>query len=119
MSEIETPKMTISPGYKGGSEGTEYTGAYLISKEELKKAAANDPYLLQILEHIEQDNGFIAALKGEIAEHMRTIRGIRQRMNHARARILSRRKQYDHFLKLLRKRMAFEKIRETRKQLDL
>lgn len=97
----------------------EFTGAYLIPKEEWKLAAESDTYLLQIKDFIAQDVAYIAQVQHEISELMRTVRGLRARVYSGRKRMHARQRQYKHFEKILRRRMAIEKMKKMRKEMGV
>lgn len=97
----------------------EFDGSRLISKEEWEVACSQDEYLCKILEYIQQDKGLIAHLTHEIAELYKPIRVKRGKRQKLLLRIANRRKQYHHFAKMLRKKMAWEKLKEIRKDIGL
>lgn len=95
----------------------QFNGSYLISKEEWKETAKFDPYLLQIVDFIEQDRAYVAQVRHEMTVQMRVIKTLRARIVAARARVDARKRQYKYFEKQLRKRMAMEKIAKLRKEM--
>lgn len=97
----------------------EFNGAFLISKEEIAAAAKEDAYLLKILDYIEQDRAYIMQLKHEVSEAMSPIRKLRTRIQMVRQRIEARKRQHKYFALQLRKRMAWEKIKQIRKEANI
>jgi hypothetical protein len=97
----------------------EFTGSYLVSKEEWLEACKHDPFLLKIEDYIQQDKAFIANCFTELKQLMKPVLLMRNRVKNMRNRIASRKRQYKHFAKLLRKRMAREKMIALRKETNL
>ena len=97
----------------------EFDGSKLVSKEEWEIGQKNDEYLQKILDYREQDRAYIIALYRELEQLMKPVRKVRSRIKTARNRIDARTRQYKHFAKLLRKRMATEKMKQLRKAIGI
>lgn len=97
----------------------EFTGALLVSEEELTAAAETDPFLLKLRDYVAHDEAYLANLKEELREAQKTAKRLKAYEQRIVVRLKSRQREIKHFTKLLRKRLAWQKIKETREQIGL
>lgn len=97
----------------------EFDGSKLVSKEEWLEAQKHDPYLQKIEMYRDQDRAYICELYKQLYALMKPVYETRRKIKGARKRIDARVRQHKHFAKLLRKRLAWEKMKALRKEIGL
>lgn len=117
MSLPELPPLPPIP--EGQKEPRGFTGAKLISREDLESAVATDDYINKVKTYIQEDKAYILTLQKDIAVAMKPLYKLRRMIARMRERIANRERQKTFLIKKLRIRLAYEKIQKIRKEIGI
>lgn len=90
-----------------------------VSEEELIEAAKSEKYLLLLADMIDKDKAYLAEVhKWRRKELQPIITQTRHAILAAHRRIAARKRQIVHHKKMLKKRLAWEKIKKLREEIN-